>query len=121
MKKIIKLFILLAFTFSTVFFLKANCGYSERYDNLLDKIQNSELSRSLRERASSTPWAGAKNIEVHPSTIVLTLEHEKFPSLDGTWLLNKTTLKRKSNPVLKKRDAYGTPSCNSDCPLKKET
>ena len=102
MNRIIKFLGILLLTLSTNFFLKAYCGYAERYDHLLENTSTVEKK----------PLAATS-----PRHIILEYEHDNFPSLDGTWLLTKTTLKRKTNPVLQK--PHGVLLCNSRLPFEK--
>lgn len=69
-------------------YLPVKASLEERYDNL--------LAKSEKEKT--------KDQEPRPIPVkhTLTFEHEKFPNLNGVWLLSKKTISRKTNPLIKK-------------------
>lgn len=83
-KNLIILF--LAVILSVIFPQKAKCN-AENYDRLISK---------------SIPSATTHISTNEPEDLTLDFEHNKFPPLDGTWLLSRNTIKRKINPVLTK-------------------
>ena len=82
----------------------AGFASTEKYDLIL--AANTEET-GVRNRDNKKIQAG-----------FLTFEHNKFPNLDGIWVVKKTTLKRKINPVLSKPTTFI--HCNLRLPIEKK-
>ncbi len=86
-------------------FLPAYSNSSERYDNVLLKMESQkEQTKNKESIGESKSWT-------------LGFEHETLPDLDGIWLLSKTTIKRRINPVLTQPISFV--HCSSRLPFEK--
>ena len=86
-------------------FLPAYGNNLERYDNVLLKMESQKEQTQNKE-----PIDNSKNW-------TLDFEHATLPDLDGIWLLSKTTIKRRINPVLTKPISFV--HCASRLPFEK--
>ncbi|MBI2995099.1 MAG: hypothetical protein HYY52_00100 [Candidatus Melainabacteria bacterium] len=77
------------------FCLPAKSTSIDRYDNLLNKLDNLQAKK----------------------TLVLTFQHDELPVLDGTWILKKKSIKRIEAPL---RQPMTHSLCNSRLPFKED-
>ena len=101
------------FLFTTLFLL-SNCSSVkskaidsvEKYDQILARLD----AKKLREKNYDLEEIDKEQNKKQPGEpykiSMLTFEHEKFPNLEGTWLLSRTTVKRLNEPYLTEPKAF---------------
>lgn len=110
------------FTFFTIFLFTILPSFAqttvERYEKVLARLdrQKEQVQKLDIEDIEKVQKSKANQSEPYEKW-TLGFEHEKFPSLDGTWLLTKITKKRMINPPVTKAITFV--SCNSRLPFER--
>ena len=104
--KKVKFSLLFVFVFlCTCSILHAEDNITERYERILARLDAEKGKPQSIEQSSNEPY----------KTYDLTFEHDKFPHLDGTWRVSRSTIKRLSNPYLTQPNTFT--HCNSVLPF----